>query len=55
MGGYAQGGTIAAPIFKPVRAGGDEGHAGGPVQGAPGIRMVRSIAGRAKIFGCLAQ
>jgi penicillin-binding protein 1A len=31
MGGYAQGGTLAAPNFQAIRQGSVQGHAGGPV------------------------
>ncbi len=52
MGGYAQGGTIAAPIFRSFAAKAMAGMPVVPFQAPPGIRMVRidRKSGR-RIFG----
>jgi penicillin-binding protein 1A len=52
MGGYAQGGTLAVPIFKDFAEKAMENMPVVPFRGAPGIRMVRidRASGR-RVFG----
>ncbi len=52
MGGYAQGGTLAVPIFKDFATKAMENMPVVPFRGAPGIRMVRidRASGR-RVFG----
>jgi penicillin-binding protein 1A len=52
MGGYAQGGTLAVPIFKQFAEQAMENMPVVPFRGAPGIRMVRidRASGR-RVFG----
>ncbi len=52
LGGYAQGGTVAAPIFKQFAVKAYEGLEKLPFRGPPGIRMVRVDRGSGRpVYG----